>query len=349
MHIYSPIFGAGTIKGCESLRRFLAPPVSRLLAESPITHASACGPSGAIPALAALLGFVVFAGLAVAQPALPKGPEIKVSAAGASVGGKCAECHQEVVNSFVLGPHGKAAQFLKGTQSASCETCHRDGARHSQTSRPSHIANPPKLPAAEVNAMCLTCHTNDQTHFAWRGNAHERKDMSCVSCHNEHHPASKSKMLSKKNEMELCFNCHQDKRKATLQRSTHFFRTEHRDVKLACASCHNPHGGEGKAMLAASSVNALCFECHAEKRGPFLWEHAPGRSNCNSCHLPHGSNNPSLLKARTSVLCQQCHIHMLWRHQTIAGYDISSFNKGCVNCHSQVHGSNHPSGKTFTH
>ncbi|MBI2688447.1 MAG: DmsE family decaheme c-type cytochrome [Acidobacteria bacterium] len=274
---------------------------------------------------------------------------MEISPAAAAVGGKCSECHLDVVNSFLLGPHGKAAKFVKGSQASTCDTCHRDGARHSQTSRPSHIANPPKLPAAEANAMCLGCHSNDQTHFAWRGNAHERKNMSCVSCHSEHHPKSAAKMLAKRTELELCFTCHQDKRKATLQRSTHLFRTEHNDVKLACASCHNPHGGEGRTMLVASSINALCYDCHAEKRGPFLWEHAPGRSNCNSCHIPHGSNNPSLLKARTTVLCQQCHIHMLWRHQTVAGYDISSFNKGCVNCHSQIHGSNHPSGKTLTH
>ena len=33
--------------------------------------------------------------------------------------------------------------------------------------------------------------------------------------------------------------------------------------------------------------------------------------------------------------------------QTVAGFDIFTFNKGCVNCHTQVHGSNHPAGKAL--
>jgi hypothetical protein len=41
---------------------------------------------------------------------------------------------------------------------------------------------------------------------------------------------------------------------------------------------------------------------------------------------------------------------MLPRHSTTAGQalDIWSINRGCANCHGQVHGSNHPGGRTFT-
>jgi hypothetical protein len=40
---------------------------------------------------------------------------------------------------------------------------------------------------------------------------------------------------------------------------------------------------------------------------------------------------------------------MLPRHSTTAGkpLDIWSINRGCVNCHNQLHGSNHPGGRTF--
>jgi hypothetical protein len=31
------------------------------------------------------------------------------------------------------------------------------------------------------------------------------------------------------------------------------------------------------------------MSCHAEKRGPFLWEHAPSVENCANCHEAHGS------------------------------------------------------------
>ena len=291
---------------------------------------------------------ILTAGAAAGQPR-PAVQKLEVGSTVSVTGQQCQKCHEDILKSFPLSAHGKAAQFLNGAEASTCETCHGDGAKHSETERPSQISTPAKLPSAQASALCLNCHSSDQTHASWRGSMHDRKDLSCVSCHNEHHPKSPSKLLAKRTEMELCLTCHIDKRKATLQRSTHLFRTEHKDVKIGCASCHNPHGGEGRAMLAASSTNALCYTCHADKRGPFLWEHAPGRSDCNTCHVPHGSNNPNLLKARSSVLCQQCHMHMLWRHQTVAGYDVSSFNKGCVNCHSQVHGSNHPSGKSFTH
>lgn len=266
-----------------------------------------------------------------------------------TTGQECLTCHTTVVNAFPTTVHGKSAQLLKGTsRAANCESCHGDGAKHSESGNPRDTLTPMERPAEEANAMCLTCHSQDQTHANFRGSPHDRRDMRCVACHNEHNPKSAEKLLSKVNNIELCVSCHKDKRKALLQRSTHLFRTEHRDQKMGCTSCHNPHGGETRTMLVSSSTNELCYNCHTEKRGPFLWEHAPGRSDCNTCHVPHGSNNPTLLKARVTVLCQNCHMHMLWRHQTVAGYDISSFNKGCVNCHSQVHGSNHPSGKTFT-
>ena len=198
--------------------------------------------------------------------------------------------------------------------------------------------------------------------------------MSCMSCHNAHHAkfaqwalASRErsridgptldseeikfpeKMLTAFTVEETCLRCHTEQRKALFQRSTHLFRTERRNMKVGCNSCHNPHGGEGKKMLVNHTVNNVCYTCHAEKRGPCLWEHPPVRENCENCHSPHGSNNPTLLTNRAHLLCQQCHIHMLPRHSTTAGkpLDIWSINRGCVNCHNQVHGSNHPGGRTF--
>jgi len=159
-------------------------------------------------------------------------------------------------------------------------------------------------------------------------------------------------MLARFTVEDTCLSCHTDIRKAVFQRSTHLIRTEHGDknMKVGCTSCHNPHGGQGDKMLVAETVNNTCYQCHADKRGPFLWEHPPVRENCMSCHTPHGSSNAKLLYARASMSCQQCHIHMLPRHSTTAGkpLDIWTLNRGCINCHSQVHGSNHPGGRTFT-
>ena len=77
--------------------------------------------------------------------------------------------------------------------------------------------------------------------------------------------------------------------------------------KLSCVDCHNPHGSTTDPLLKANSVNEVCYACHADKRGPFLFEHAPVRENCLNCHNPHGSNFESLLNAPRPMLCQQCH------------------------------------------
>src|SRR3546814_15420878 len=52
------------------------------------------------------------------------------------------------------------------------------------------------------------------------------------------------------------------------------------------------------------------YQCHAEKRGPMLFEHAPVRDSCLNCHTPHGSNQHALLVAPIPLLCQQCHSHV---------------------------------------
>jgi DmsE family decaheme c-type cytochrome len=128
-----------------------------------------------------------------------------------------------------------------------------------------------------------------------------------------------------------------------MQRSAHPLRSG----AMACTSCHNPHGSAGEASLVKTTINETCATCHAEKRGPFLWEHAPVREDCSTCHTPHGSNNVSLLKMPTARLCQSC--HLLGHHQTVSIQQGTVWvqNRACVNCHQQIHGSNHPSGAIF--
>jgi DmsE family decaheme c-type cytochrome len=124
---------------------------------------------------------------------------------------------------------------------------------------------------------------------------------------------------------------------------------------MNCSSCHNAHGTTGPAMLRQDSINENCYTCHAEKRTPVLWEHAPVRENCLTCHDPHGSLHPRMQIAKQPRVCQQCHDEA--RHPTQPYSDATSapeffpnsrmFDRGCVNCHSQIHGSNHPAGMRF--
>ena len=125
---------------------------------------------------------------------------------------------------------------------------------------------------------------------------------------------------------------------------------------MTCSDCHNPHGSTNPSMLTGATVNQTCFGCHAEKRGPLLWEHAPVVEDCGLCHTPHGSVRPALLTKSPPLLCQQC--HSVAGHPAVArtgaalpngagatsGGAVFLLAGSCTNCHSQVHGSNHPSG-----
>jgi DmsE family decaheme c-type cytochrome len=121
--------------------------------------------------------------------------------------------------------------------------------------------------------------------------------------------------------------------------------------KMECSQCHNPHGTIAGAMLKTNTKNETCYRCHAEKRGPYLWTHAPVPENCGLCHEHHGSINKPLLKMTVPLLCQLCHTsgHARFVRDGSAVTSDSAFvlAKGCLNCHSQIHGSNHPSGVTF--
>ena len=80
--------------------------------------------------------------------------------------------------------------------------------------------------------------------------------------------------------------------------------------------------------------------------------HAPVREACNTCHDPHGSNNDRLLVAKLPMLCQRCHIGTRHPSTIYDGVQLAVgssrlINRGCVNCHSQIHGSNSPAGSTF--
>jgi DmsE family decaheme c-type cytochrome len=154
-------------------------------------------------------------------------------------------------------------------------------------------------------------------------------------------------------EYETCTSCHRQIRSQLLKPSHHPII----EGRVTCSDCHNPHGALSKAMVKQETINQQCVSCHAEKRGPYVWEHAPVEENCLTCHNPHGSNHNRLLHERAPNLCQDCHDAS--RHPgTIYGGDQGFSNatpntrliaRGCVNCHYNIHGSNAPAnrGKFF--
>jgi predicted CXXCH cytochrome family protein len=103
----------------------------------------------------------------------------------------------------------------------------------------------------------------------------------------------------------------------------------------------------------------LCTRCHQQIRQALMKSsHHPLREEkmqCTNCHNPHGTNNPQMLTARMPYLCQQCHIAPFHPSTLYSGNNLppavgadKMLGQQCANCHSQVHGSNHPSGQRFT-
>ena len=285
----------------------------------------------------------------------------------------CVTCHedQKRFNRTIMGK--VFAQPRTADEKLGCEACHGPGRAHVEAGGgkdtiPLRFAKDAHETAEEKNHACLTCHRKGDRTF-WEGSPHQSRGIACVDCHQVMTPkiitlSSESRYKApladvrslKHEQPELCLGCH-PMRRAQLQRSSHM---PFREGKVTCTSCHNPHGSPNPKQLIQSTLNENCFSCHAERRGPFLWEHPPAVENCGTCHEPHGSTNPQLLKLRAPKLCQQCHNDGQHRssayanilpstgNKTPAGFNNRVVNRGCANCHSRIHGSNHPSGNYFT-
>jgi DmsE family decaheme c-type cytochrome len=308
------------------------------------------GLAGAVVVTAAILGLSSCSPTKTAPPqaAAPPPPEAFV---GADV---CKNCHEEAFERFSHTKMGRL--FLKQPRNAqekmACESCHGPGREHAESGGGKGVggmitfARNDPTPVERRNQVCLSCHTKGARLF-WQGSPHESRDVACTSCHKVMDDLSPKHQLARANEIETCGTCHLERR-AQQMRSSHM---PLREGKMTCTSCHNPHGTVTPALLKENSTNDTCFTCHAEKRGPFLWEHAPVLESCTNCHDPHGSNHERMLKTAKPRLCQQCHIET--RHPTSPyGRDTGSLKfvmgRSCVSCHANIHGSNHPSGFAFT-
>ena len=295
-------------------------------------------------------------GKPAAAPAVAPVPETVKPPSTAAAPGEyagsdvCLTCHEDKNKGYKGTPHARAANPRTPAAGQGCESCHGPGQAHVDAGGDGHIKSPTKLQPHEVSELCTTCH-NRSEHNQWDGSKHDSRNMSCATCHSVHEAKSDKARLKTGTITETCVQCHR-KEVSKVHKASHM---PVREGKMECTTCHNPHGSQNvKLLREGNSINEACATCHAEKRGPFLWEHAVGRENCTTCHDPHGSNNERMLVAKLPMLCQKCHIHS--RHPATI-YDDTQLNtarsnrvvgRACVNCHQMVHGSNHPtSGKFF--
>lgn len=251
----------------------------------------------------------------------------------------CETCHEDATKPYAHTKHAKAFAINPPATTGNCESCHGPRSKHvEEPTAALHI----DVKSREQATVCLQCHEGG-SRLGWKAGAHHSADVGCGSCHTVMTPKSERALLAKATMAETCYQCHKETRAEANKMSHHPIR----EGRMDCASCHNPHGAT-PALLTKNTVTDTCFTCHTDKRGPFVWEHAPARESCTTCHTPHGSNQRNLLTAKDPFLCLSCHSY--GGHINLPRYNRTSnpYGSGCSNCHISVHGSNHPSGAKLT-
>ncbi len=293
----------------------------------------------------------------------------------------CTDCHN---------PHPETGPAMSVDQPTACYRCHSNKHALEEIAGPHQILGPNgfncttchdphgKVVSETRTDVCLRCHTGAPT-MAWHSSFHSREGVACADCHTAH-PDSRVQQLvginhtsvnrSRRRAMSVdepgaCYKCHPKMLALASMPSHHPIR----EGKIVCSDCHDSHGQE-HGSLKAETLNQLCFECHAEKEGPFVWEHAPVTESCANCHDPHGTVANNLLHQPTTFLCLRCHAghsthdaspqcnrcHFVNGNPILVGggppdpkipttpSSRKALFTDCTQCHSQIHGSDNPSG-----
>ena len=275
----------------------------------------------------------------------------------------CKDCHEDQFKAFSHTSHAQLAKISswKGKVTG-CEACHGPGKAHSEDGDPAKIISFKNKGSKEISETCLTCHAGKEERNNFRRGEHWRNDIGCTDCHSSHEfvtgrnlassithvskanaekPGYSTIALLKVSETQLCMGCHAETK-------PDFNKPFHHKVLegvMKCSDCHNPHGGfEAKQTRLAIGADAACIKCHADKQGPFTYEHAPLKTEgCTVCHTPHGSSNPRLLRfSRVNQLCLTCHsvAHDVGATEPAGPqHNQNAQYANCTNCHVKIHGS----------
>lgn len=275
----------------------------------------------------------------------------------------CKACHEDQFKDFSHTAHA-GLESLAGWKDkvVGCESCHGPGKEHVEAGDGTHISTFRTKSAKEASETCLACHSGREEHNNFRRGEHWRNDIGCTDCHSAHSspkgankadsnvfispanaekPGFATERMLKASEPQLCMTCHSE----TKHQFNQPFHHKVLEGAMRCSDCHNAHGGfETKQARLATGADASCVKCHADKQGPFAYEHAPVKTEgCASCHTPHGSSNPRLLRTSSvAQLCLECHSH---DHGVGAAepsgpqHNLNAQYRDCTACHVKVHGS----------
>jgi DmsE family decaheme c-type cytochrome len=246
-----------------------------------------------------------------------------------------------------------------------CESCHGPGSLAVEEITPEKVEADAKsgkqtacnynslidlknLPSPAKSLICLKCHTANASFnlHNWNAGSHAVNDVSCFDCHNVH--AGPDLTVRTKELAGMCEKCHQEV-------MAEFALPSHHPIpekRVFCTDCHAQHGTINEKQLKKDTVKQTCTQCHAEKEGPFIFEHADNMEDCRICHSAHGSPNNNLLTVPMPFLCLQCHTGHRTSTAASTRETKGAFYTRCTDCHSQIHGSDLPSASgrgRFTH
>jgi len=257
----------------------------------------------------------------------------------------CKTCHDEIYTNFARTAHFATTSEAgtdahKGPQWHGCEACHGPGKEHVDGGGDvSKIFTFKDASPQETSARCLRCHQYTEEHGNYDRSVHLTNGVGCIDCHSPHH-AKESEFLLTTKSPELCYKCHMDVR-------AQFARPFHHRVNeglVQCSDCHSPHGTfRPKQLRTDAAGDEVCYKCHAEKQGPFVYQHEAKMEGCVICHSPHGSTNPRMLvQNQVNLLCLSCHSLSadVGPAATPTFHNQAQKYQACTLCHTAIHGSN---------
>lgn len=242
------------------------------------------------------------------------------------VADQCMKCHtQEHVTLWQTSTHSRAKLSC-----LSCHDVHSEGADHMLKTLDNGKLNLSTLTRTiqqeQLNANTAKLDSDEQQQIN-----DKIKQLTDQKSKLQQSLKGTETAYKKTAEPYLCFNCHKQQEAQGKMISHHPIA----ENKMNCSDCHNPHGGPN-GMLKDVSVNETCAKCHAEKVGPYVYEHPPVADDCTNCHNPHGAVNNNMLVQKDPFVCMKCHVFP--HAANPAGF--AQRLTGCLGCHNVPHGSN---------